>query len=95
MDNLKGNVLGHNPGLVFIEFAINGAATKHHISLEDCEANFDTMIRRMREQNPDIEIVLQTMDPAWDSPASAPKKYASDRPNLEAYYAVDRQLSGL
>jgi hypothetical protein len=32
--------------------------------------------------------VLQTMNPARDSPRNAAKKYGSDRPNLQAYYDV-------
>lgn len=94
VENLQERVLDKHPDLVFLEFAINDAATKHGISTDDCRRNLDTMIKAIRAQNPAAEIVLQTMNPAWDSPASAPKKYASDRPNLADYYEVYRSYAG-
>lgn len=93
LENLQERVLDLHPDLVFLEFAINDAATKHGISTEDCRDNLDALVKRIRAQNPDVEIVLQTMDPAWDSPASAPKKYASDRPHLNDYYQVYRDFA--
>ncbi|MCA8990971.1 MAG: alpha/beta hydrolase fold domain-containing protein [Planctomycetaceae bacterium] len=89
VENLQERVLEHQPDLVFIEFAINDAATKHGISTDDCRRNLDTMVKELRQQNPDVEIILQTMNPAWDSPA-VPKSFASDRPHLSDYYAVYR-----
>lgn len=49
------------------------------------------MVKALRGQNPLVDIVLQTMNPAWDSPDEpSHKKYAGDRPHLEDYYAVYR-----
>ena len=93
LENLRQRVLDKHPDLVFLEFAVNDAATKHGISLEKCRANLDAMVHTLRKQNPRIDIVLQTMNPAWDSPASAPKRYAGDRPNLADYYAVYRDYA--
>jgi len=92
VENLKERVLDKHPDLVFIEFAINDAATKHGISISECRKNLDTMVKALQKQNPQIEIVLQTMNPAWDSPA-VPKSYASDRPYLEDYYKVYRDYA--
>ncbi|MEY4489571.1 MAG: hypothetical protein RIQ79_2079, partial [Verrucomicrobiota bacterium] len=91
--NLEARVLSQKPDLVFLEFAVNDAATKHGISAEKCRANLDTIVAALRAQNPRIDIVLQTMNPAWDSPVSAPKRYAGDRPELAAYYAVYRDYA--
>ena len=93
VENLKERVLDKNPDLVFLEFAINDAATKHGISTEQCRLNLDTMVNALKAQNPNVEIVLQTMNPAWDSPKSAPKKYASDRSHLADYYTVYRDYA--
>ncbi len=86
VENLAERVLSKNPDLVFLEFAVNDASTKNQVSLEKSVANLDAMVRALRKQNPRVEIVLQTMNPAWDSPRVPEKKYGSDRPQLEAYY---------
>ena len=94
VSNLQERVLARKPDLVFIEFSVNDAATKHHISLERSEENLDRMVKALRAQNPQADIVLQTMNPAWDSPAEpSRKKYASDRPELAAYYEVCRRYA--
>ena len=93
VENLQQRVLEKNPDLVFIEFSANDAATKHHIPLEKSAANLDRMVKALRERNPKVDIVLQTMNPAWDSPTNPAKKYGSDRPNLEAYYEVVRRFT--
>lgn len=93
LTNLQARVLDKKPDLVFIEFAINDASKNNHISLEKSQANLDAMITALRAQNPQVDIVLQTMDVAWDSPQSAPKKYGNDRPHLAAYYEVYRRTA--
>ena len=92
--NLQKRVLARNPDLVFIEFSVNDAATKHGISLEKSEANLDTMVKAMRQQNPNVDIIVLTMNPGWDSPNEpSHKKYASDRPHLADYYDVYRKYA--
>jgi len=92
--NLQKRVLARNPDLVFIEFSVNDAATKHDISLEKSEANLDTMVKAMRQQNPRVDIIVLTMNPGWDSPDQpSHKKYASDRPHLADYYDVYRKYA--
>lgn len=93
VENLQERVLTKNPDLVFIEFSANDAATKHNISTEQSSANLDAMVKAVRKQNPQVDIVLQTMNPAWDSPKNPEKKYESDRPNLEGYYDVYRRYA--
>ena len=92
--HLAERVLAQNPDLVFLEFAVNNAATKHHLSTEQAATNLDLMVRALREQNPQVEIVLQTMNPAWDSPTEpGGKKYGSDRPQIVDYYAIYRRYA--
>ena len=78
---------------MFLEFAINDASTKNQVSLEQSVANLDAMVRALRKQNPKVEIVLQTMNPAYDSPRVPEKKYGGDRPRLEAYYGGYRDYA--
>jgi lysophospholipase L1-like esterase len=93
VENLAERVLAHEPDLVFLEFAINDASTKNQVSLEQSVANLDAMVRALRKQNPKVEIVLQTMNPAYDSPRVPEKKYGGDRPRLEAYYGGYRDYA--
>jgi len=93
VENLQKRVLSRQPDLVFIEFSANDAATKHKISREKSEANLDQMVKALRQQNAQVDIVLQTMNPAWDSPTNTAKKYGSDRPELESYYDVVRHYA--
>lgn len=92
---LEERVLSKNPDLVFIEFSVNDSATKHKISTKKSEENLDAMVRALRKQNPQVEIVVQTMNPAWDSdaPKANGKKYGSDRPQMEKYYDVYRDYA--
>ncbi|MDF3059577.1 MAG: hypothetical protein K0R17_3792 [Rariglobus sp.] len=88
--NFEERVLAHRPDLVLIEFSINDAVTRGDISLAESKANLDKMVKALRQQNPKVDIVLQTMNPVWDSPKKAS---ASERPNLEAYYEVYRSYA--
>ena len=93
VENLQKRVLTRQPDLVFIEFSANDAATKHKISREKSEANLDQMVKALRQQNPQVDIILQTMNPAWDSTTNTAKKYGTDRPDLESYYDVYRSYA--
>ena len=93
VENIQKRVLTRQPDLVFIEFSANDAATKHKISREKSEANLDQMVKALRQQNPQVDIILQTMNPAWDSPTNTAKKYGTDRPELESYYDVYRSYA--
>ncbi|WP_338286715.1 SGNH/GDSL hydrolase family protein [Luteolibacter sp. LG18] len=85
--NLQERVLSKKPDLVFIEFSMNDSATKHQIPVEQAVKNLDAMVKALREQNPQVDIVLQTMNPAWDSPAEPPERAsAKARPHLADYY---------
>ena len=52
------------------------------------------MVKAMRQQNPNVDIIVLTMNPGWDSPNEpSHKKYASDRPHLADYYDVYRKYA--
>lgn len=95
---LDSAVIAKNPDTVFIEFSVNDAFTAfapgnidHDISIEESKANLNTMIDRLRAALPEVEIILQTMNPAWDAPNG--NKSGSKRPELLAYYEAYREVS--
>jgi acyl-CoA thioesterase I len=96
--HLKGKVIAQNPDTVIIEFSINDAYTgyapdklDHDISAEKSKANLNTMIDQILVANPQAEIILQTMNPAWDAPNG--RQHATNRPELDAYYQVYRDVA--
>ncbi|MDR1280153.1 MAG: SGNH/GDSL hydrolase family protein [Opitutaceae bacterium] len=99
LNNLRSKVLDRAPDTVFIEFAMNDAATNfapdaadYGITVEKSMANLSQMIDDIRKALPDAEIILQTMNPVWDSPNGSGIS-ATIRPDLEAYYEGYRQVS--
>jgi lysophospholipase L1-like esterase len=93
---LSTKVLAYNPDTVFIEFAMNDAFLytdgTPQLSVAEARANLITMIDAIRAQNPRAEIILQTMNSVWDSPAGS-NQSATLRPNLPAYYQMYRDVA--
>lgn len=89
--NLESRVLSLHPDLLLIEFSMNDAATKHQISPELALANLDRMVKSLRQQNPQVDIVLQTMNTVFDG--NDGKQAATARPNLETYYEGYRKYA--
>lgn len=81
--NLEGKVLAHRPDLVFIEFSYNDAHDKFHMPVERGAANLKAMIETLRAENPEVVIVLQTMNVGWDAPNGS--RSSSVRPQLDAF----------
>lgn len=93
--NLKTRVLDHKPDLVFIEFSYNDAHTRLKTPLDTSRANLDKIVRPIREANPRVAIVLQTMNVPWNTEKGTA---ATDRPQMQAYndlyrtYAKEQNL---
>jgi lysophospholipase L1-like esterase len=99
---LQAKVISKKPDTVFIEFSMNDAFTDFSesknpidfdpkITLERARANLMTMITTIRAANPAAEIILMTMNVAYDS-AKNPTA-ATNRPQLDAYYQVYRDVA--
>jgi lysophospholipase L1-like esterase len=82
--NVKAKVVDQHPDLVFIEFAINDAHTKFKLTPEQGASNLTAIVTAIKQANPHVEFVLQTMNAALDAP---PKTAATDRPKLADFYA--------
>jgi lysophospholipase L1-like esterase len=93
---LQAKVLAHQPDAVFIEFAMNDAFLYSdgtpQLSVEQARANLNTMIDAILAQNPQAEIILQTMNTVWNSPSGS-NQSATLRPNLAAYYEMYRSVA--
>ena len=93
---LQAKVLAHHPDTVFIEFAMNDAFLYSdgtpQLSVEQARANLDAMIDAILAQNPQAEIILQTMNTVWNSPSGS-NQSATLRPNLAAYYEMYRSVA--
>lgn len=55
---IEDDVLSHCPDIVFIEYAINDKYARQHYSLEEISVNMETIIRKIREKNPNTDIAL-------------------------------------
>jgi alpha-L-rhamnosidase len=89
--NLDARVLSNNPDTVFVEFAINDALVSNNISPQQSRDNLNTMIDRILENHSGREIILMTMNPAWDPPDQFAA--GSARPNLAEYYQGYRDVA--
>lgn len=83
VQNLQKKVLDQKPDLVFIEFSYNDAHQKFNLTPEKALANLDTMVKALQGQNPQIDIVLQTMNLPWDAPNGNGSKTV--RPQIEIF----------
>lgn len=96
VSQLSAKVLANHPDTVFIEFAMNDAFLYSdgtpQLSVAQARANLISMIDAIQAQNPRVEIILQTMNPAWDSPNGS-NASATLRPNLPAYYQMYRDVA--
>lgn|GEM_PF-647749 len=96
VSQLQARVIDHQPDLVFIEFAMNDAFRYDDgtpsLSVAEARSNLESMIDSILAALPDCEIVLQTMNAAWDSPAGS-NQSAALRPRLDDYYQMYREVA--
>lgn len=86
VQHLDERVLSKKPDMVLIEFGINDAYLPYHTSLEVCRINIEYMIDRIKEANPQCEIVLQIMNMPI-------REHLEARPQIQAYYDVYRKIA--
>jgi len=95
--HLDERVIAHRPHLILLEFAVNDAAPftegdpDWNISPEKSRANLHLLLDRILAALPQTEIILQTMNSAWDAPNG--NRSASRRPRLPEYYEGYRQIA--
>lgn len=99
LEQLSSKVLSHKPDTVFIEFGMNDAFTNYtgadvlyNISVGQARSNLLAMIDQILANRPDTEIILQTMNPAWDS-AGGSGTSVTVRPELPECYQTYRDVA--
>lgn len=86
VQHLEDSVIKKHPDAVLIEFGMNDAFTAYNTSVEVAKLNLNYMIDRIKLDNPDCEVILQTMDIALDGHGTA-------RPDLLKYYQLYRDVA--
>lgn len=86
VQHLEDSVIKKHPDAVLIEFSMNDAFTAYNTSVEVAKLNLNYMIDRIKLDNPDCEVILQTMDIALDGHGTA-------RPDLLKYYQLYRDVA--
>ena len=83
--NILADIKAQNPDTVFMEFSINDAFYAS-ITQQISADNHNFIINDLRAHNPDIEIIIQTMNNPIDGHLTA-------RPEIAAYYQVARDVA--
>ena len=87
--HVDSNVIAHRPDVVFVEFAINDAVVRFHLSLEQVRANVAHILDRIATALPDCEVILQVMNPAVGHPPG----HSSERHDQDAYQQIYRDAA--
>ena len=87
-----GKLKAIKPDVVFIEFAMNDAYEPYRISLEESRHNLEATINSLISSNPEVEIILQTMNVVIDMP-ELDMSESTKRSALADYYDVYRQVA--
>ncbi len=85
-------VAKQKPDVVFIEFAVNDAYKPYNISVEESRKNLESMINTLKGANPEVEIILQTMNVVIDMPELNMTE-ATKRADLLKYLEMYRELA--
>jgi acyl-CoA thioesterase I len=91
--NIKTRVLPLNPDTVTLEFSMNDAINSRHIPLELARKNLVAMITALTRTNPDVEIMLLTMNPTGGEAAERSADHAYYRGSLPEYYQMVRDIA--
>ena len=91
LDKVK-ELVGFDPDVVFIEFAVNDAYKPYNISVEESRKNLENMITTLKNANPEVEIILQTMNVVIDMPELNMSE-ATKRSDLPEYLEMYRQVA--
>jgi len=89
LENLNERVLPKNPDVVFIEFSVNDSVARFNLPVSRARKNLETMIDRLRVQNPKVDIILQITNPVIGRPAGDP----GHRPHLDTYFEMVREMA--
>ncbi len=85
---VEADVLLYNPDIVFIEYAINDKYARAQYSQEEISVNMETIIRKIRTNSPNTDIVLLYTTAAEVSMSEALFMEAKVHEEIAAHYGV-------
>ncbi|OGV55434.1 MAG: hypothetical protein A2X45_23975 [Lentisphaerae bacterium GWF2_50_93] len=86
LKNVQEKVIKLKPDAVFIEFSVNDCVGRFKISVEKAKSNLAEITKRIKDANPDCEIILQVMNPVIG-------KSAADRKDMKSYQQMYRDFA--
>ncbi len=85
-------VAAYKPDVVFVEFAVNDSYKPYNISVEQSRKNLESIINTLLESNPEVEVILQTMNVVIDMPELNMLE-STKRSDLEKYLKMYREIA--
>jgi beta-fructofuranosidase len=92
-ENVGERVALLKPDAVTIEFSMNDAIANRGIPVEKARDNLLAMIDTLRRDNPDVELLLLTMNPLDGEAAARPANHPYYRGSLPEYYQMVRDVA--
>jgi lysophospholipase L1-like esterase len=92
-EHVGERVVPLKPDTVTIEFSMNDAISSRRISVDVARGNLLSVIDTMRRGNPDVEIILLTMNPIGGEAERRPENHSHYRGGLPNYYQMVRDVA--
>jgi lysophospholipase L1-like esterase len=93
LENVGSRVISLKPDTVTIEFSMNDAINSRQITVEKARDNLLSIIGALQDENPDVEIILLTMNPVGGEAGSRPANHPYYRGSLPDYYQMVRDVA--
>ena len=92
LQNVETLVVPLKPDTVTIEFSMNDAISQRRIPVDKARENLLALIDALKRDNPEVEIILLTMNPVGGDADSRPKNHPFYRGGLPDYYQMVRDV---
>jgi lysophospholipase L1-like esterase len=92
-ENAGERVVPLKPDTVTIEFSMNDAISSRRITVDAARDNLLAMIDTIRRDNPNVEIILLTMNPIGGEAECRPENHSHYRGGLPNYYQMVRDVA--
>ncbi len=86
LQNVQEKVIKFKPDVVFIEFSTNDCVGRFKLSVETAKSNITEITKKIKEANPDCEIIIQIMNPVIG-------ERAADRKDMKTYQQMYRDFA--
>ncbi len=93
LQNVETRVVPLKPDTVTIEFSMNDAISERHIPVDKARENLLAMIDTLKHGNPEVEVILLTMNPVSGEAGRRPGNHPFYRGDLPDYYQMVRDVA--